>query len=84
MSQYIEELSHGDCFQYDNKKYILSCDYKKDFSRLVINLFNGTPKWFKSDDIIVKIQIFTMDKDNCIIAIKETMKNDISAIENIS
>lgn len=76
MPQYIEELNNGDCFEYADNRFILSCDYKKDLSRLAINLFDGNPKWFKSNDIIVKIQIFTMDKDNNIIAIKETKKDD--------
>ena len=78
MSLYIEELNNGDCFEYKNNKFLLSCDYKKDFSRLAINLIDGSPKWFKPNDVVLKIQIFTMDKDNCIIAIKETPKDDIN------
>jgi hypothetical protein len=75
MSKYIEELENGDCFESADSKYIMSCDFKSDGSRLCINLINGNPKWFKSNDTINSIQIFTTDKDNCIIAIKETKKD---------
>lgn len=75
MSQYIEELSGGDCFEFQDKKFVLSCDYKRDSSRLAVSLIDGSPRWFKSNDTIVKIQIFTMDRDNNIIAIKETAKD---------
>jgi len=75
MTQYIEELDNGDSFEFSGAKYIISCDFKSDGSRLCVNLNNGTPKWFKSNEMISKIQIFTMDKDNCIIAIKETKKD---------
>jgi hypothetical protein len=75
MIQYIEELENGDCFEVANTKFIVSCDFKSNGSRLCVDLATGMPKWFKSNDTINKIQIFTMDKDNCIIAIKESKKN---------
>ena len=75
MTQYIEELDNGDCFEFTGTKFIVSCDFKSNGSRLCVDLATGMPKWFKSNDIINKIQIFTMDKDNCIIAIKESKKN---------
>lgn len=75
MNQYIEELENGDCFEWSDSKFIVSCDFKSDGSRLCFNINNGTPKWFKANDTISKIQIFVMDKDNCIIPIKETKKD---------
>lgn len=78
MSNYIEELTCGDSFSCNDNKYVLTCDHKKDGSKLAIDLMTGLSRWLKSDTIVEKIQLFIMDKDNCIVAIKETKKDAIN------
>lgn len=76
-SIYIEELSNGDCFDYKNMKYVLSSDHKKSGDRLCLCLIDGSSRWLKSDTIIEKTQLFFMDKDNNIVAIKESKKDNV-------
>jgi hypothetical protein len=73
--KFIEELSFGDSFSFLNDHYILSTDYKKSGDRLGFSLIDGKPRWFKTNDIVNPIPLFTMDKDSNIIAIKETKKD---------
>jgi hypothetical protein len=80
---FIEELGSGDCFILDSVYYVLSIDHKKDGSRSCISLRDGTPRWFKGNSIVDKIQIYTMDKDNNIIPLKETIKDDTYQTQNI-
>lgn len=79
MTNFIEELNNGDSFEYLNDLFILSMDYKKDGSRLGIDLRTGNSRWFKPDLIINKIGIFYTDRDSNIIAIKELSKKDVNA-----
>lgn len=73
---YIEELKSGDCFVYEHKYFVTTIDFKKNNDRLAISLADGSPKWFKSDSIINKIEIYTLDKANTIIPIQPKIKND--------
>jgi hypothetical protein len=75
--QYIEELLCGNCFKSEDKFFIISSDFKKDSSRLSINLDSGFPRWFSADTIVEKIQIYTLDESNNILPIKETKKDEI-------
>lgn len=83
-NKYIEELTFGDCFIFEDDYYVLSIDYKKDGSRYCVSLKDGGPRWFKQDNIVEKIQIYTMDKDNNIIPLKETPKDANIKTQNIS
>lgn len=82
--KYIEELLIGDCYQHGGKPYIITTDYKKNGSRLCICLVDGTTHWIASDLIIDPIDIFTVDKDSNIIAIKERTKDAINKNTDIS
>lgn len=73
--KYIEELNNGDSFIYNDIKFLLTSDFKKDGSKLAYSLDNGNAKWFSPSDIVEKIQIYTMDESNTILPIKET-KNE--------
>lgn len=77
MTNFIEELDHGDCFQYSNTIYVLTSDSRSNGNKLCIDLKTGNSRWLQSDTIINKIQIFFTDKDSNIIAIKETKKDDV-------
>jgi hypothetical protein len=74
--KYIEEISFGDCFIYNNIKYILTTDFKNNGKRMSISLVDGSIKWIESNEIVDIIDIFTFDKDSNIIAIKERKKED--------
>lgn len=69
--KYIEELIAGDCF-VDNKsqKYILSSDYKNNGYRMCLSLSSGYPSWISSQEIVEPLALYSLDKDNNIIAIK--------------
>jgi hypothetical protein len=76
--KYIEEIGIGDCFSIKENYFIVTSDYKKNNDRFCINLQTGFGKWFSSDEMVANIDIFTLDIDSNVIAIKKREKNDIS------
>lgn len=76
--KYIEEIETGDCFEYKNKFYLLTQDFKKNGDRLCIGLLDGFSNWMPQNTIVNPTDLFTMDKENNIIAIKERKKTDVS------
>jgi hypothetical protein len=77
MTKYIEELNNGDAFILNNGTYILSSDFKKNGDKLSISLVDGNSRWVKPNEMIEHIQLFIMDKENNIIAIKESKKENV-------
>jgi hypothetical protein len=77
--KYLEELASGDCFEYSGKYYILSTDFKPNGKKLCFSLLNGFPSWLNSDTMVNLTDIFTMDIDSNIIAIKERKKSDVDS-----
>lgn len=75
--KYIEEIQPGDCFELKNKFYLLTQDFKKNGDRLCISLEDGFANWISQESIINPTDLFTMDKENTIIAIKERKKIDV-------
>lgn len=82
--KYLEELSFGDCFQYENLHYVLSRDFKSNGKKMCLCLETGFSHWFNGDLMINVTDLFTMDKNNNIIAIKERSKDDITKDKNLS
>lgn len=82
--KYIEEMNCGDSFNFHNDTFILSTDFKKSGDRLGFSLISGKPRWFKTNDIVNPIPLFTMDKDSNIISIKESKKDADYQTPNIS
>lgn len=76
--KYIEELSAGQCFEFQKNYFLLTQDFKKNGQRLCIRLDSGIGNWLKPDCIVNTTDLFTMDKDSNIIAIKERKKTDVS------
>lgn len=72
---YIEELINGDTFIYKDDKFIITSDFKKNGSRLCINLVDGSHRWLESSEIINKLPVYYIDTDNNIIALKQDSKN---------
>jgi hypothetical protein len=82
---YLEELDSGDCFTYNDLVYVVSKDFKSNGNRSCLSLVDGSSRWLEPNTMIDKTQIFTMDKDSNIIAIKESKKADVSnQSQNIS
>jgi hypothetical protein len=67
---YIEELQPGDVFIYNNIIYLLTVDFNTKLYKLCFNLKDGSPRWMKPSDMVEKINLYTLDKDNNIISIK--------------
>lgn len=85
MESYLESLENGDAFKLDNNFYIVSCDFKKDGSRLCLCPKTGNMRWYPSNTIVDSAQLYILDKDNNIIALKEIKKqNDPTKNQNIS
>jgi hypothetical protein len=70
--KYLEELSPGDCFEFQNNNYVVLLDYKKSGQRCCAMLSNGSTRWLNPDAIVDISPIYTIDKDNNIIPIKPT------------
>lgn len=80
--KYLEELSGGDCFEYNNCYYILSKDFKSNGGKMCIGINNGFPKWIDQSTIVSPIELFTLDKENNIIALKIREKTDVDSENN--
>lgn len=74
--KYLEELQIGDCFQLNSSHYIVTSDFKKDGKKFCVDLKTGYGKWINPGDMIEIIDIFTLDKDSNVIAIKERKKDN--------
>jgi len=82
--KYLEEISTGECFTLAGKYFILTADFKRNGDKLAVCLSDGLSKWVKSNDMIDPIDIFTLDKDNNIIAMKERIKDVANSTTDIS
>lgn len=80
--KYIEELHSGDCFIIDNKPYLLTTDFKSNGSKLSYCLENGSPRWVRNGDIVEIMPVYKLDKDNNIVPLKETKKDDYNFSKN--
>lgn len=76
MEKFIEELNSGDCFEIENKRFLLTSDYKKSGDRLAIDIANGNSRWFKSDCHVFVLSLYIMDSENNFMPIKED-KSDV-------
>jgi hypothetical protein len=75
--KYLEELSGGDCFEYNNQYYILSKDFRSNGQKMCIGMSDGFQKWMNQNTIVSSIELFTLDKENNIIALKLREKKDV-------
>ena len=82
--KYIEELEAGDSFSVNGNYYIATIDFKKNNTKLCIDLVNGSNRWFEATVMVEPIQIYRLDKENNIIPLKETKKDVITENQNIS
>lgn len=75
--KYLEELSSGDAFQFDNTIYVLSSDFKKNGDRMSISIQSGQFRWLGPSTMVDNCELYLVDKDNNIIAIKPKDKEDV-------
>lgn len=77
LMKYMEELSVGETFEFNNKFFIVCGDYKKNGDRNCVNLTTGFSQWIAANTIIEICPIYRLDKDNNIIAIKPKEKENV-------
>ena len=83
--KYLEELDIGECFAFDNNIYINTQDFKKNKSRLALNVKTGIGRWLSHETMVDLVDLFIMDKDNNFMPIKEREKLDANtSTKNIS
>jgi hypothetical protein len=83
MDKFIEELNSGDSFEAEGKRFLLTSDYKKNGSRMVIDIDNGACRWFESDCHVSLINLYIMDSNNNFMPIKEIQSDVPSQIKDI-
>ena len=77
--KYIEELKPGDIFTFENDKFILTKDFKKQnkqIARLCINISDGSCRWLSDDSMTDFCELFYRDKDNNFLTLKEYAKEN--------
>ena len=75
--KYLEELESGDCFRFEDKYYLKLTDYKKTGERCCISLVSGSMRWIPGESIVNEDQLYTLDKENNIIPLKTTEKQNV-------
>jgi len=69
--KYIEELSCGETFKFNDNFWLLTSDFKSNGKKLCYNMQNGNAKWFNGNDMVDFIPLYSLDSDNNIIPIKK-------------
>lgn len=75
--KYLEELEPGDSFVFENVCYVKLLDYKKNGDRCCANLKDGSTRWLESNSFVDLNPLYSLDKDNNIVALKVTEKQDV-------
>jgi hypothetical protein len=84
MQKFIEELNCGDAFEFEDRRFLVTSDFKKNGDRLCIDINSGNSRWLKPDCHIDHISLYTMDKDNNFTPIKENKSDAPPQAANIS
>jgi hypothetical protein len=74
--EYIESISPGDTFQLQGMYFVLTSDFKSNRDRLCINLIDGSTRWLNSSTMVDIVDLFTLDKESNILAIKPRKKDN--------
>ena len=78
ITKYIEELNSGDSFEFENNIYLLSSDFKKNGERMALSVKSGQSRWINASSMVHPCELYLMDKDNNIIALKPKEKEDVT------
>ena len=74
--EFLESLANGTCINVSGQYYVLTQDRKHNGYRLCISLKDGSQRWFDPSKLVEIIDIFTLDKDSNILAIKPREKTN--------
>jgi hypothetical protein len=78
--KYLEELNYGDAFLLVNNPveevFFLTSDYKKSGEKLCYSLKNGSSRWFESNLLVDLLPLYSLDKENNVVAVKPTPRAD--------
>ena len=77
--KYVEELFIGEFFNLNSEFFVNTQDFKKDGSKLAINLKTGFGKWIPHDSMVESIDLFVLDKENNFISIREREKASVDS-----
>lgn len=77
--KYIEELTPGETFSFEDSKFVLTVDFKKNGSRLAYSLIDGSPKWIASDNIVYVEPVYILDENQNICPIFNYQKEENNA-----
>ncbi|HUU87223.1 MAG TPA: hypothetical protein VMX17_05675 [Candidatus Glassbacteria bacterium] len=78
LMKYLEELIPGECFTFEKNHYIKLGDYKKSGERCCVSLNTGTTRWLQENIMVDLEPIYSLDRENNVIAIRNTEKNNVS------
>lgn len=75
--KYLEELKAGECCSIAKELFIVTTDFKRDGSRMIVNLNSGILRWMDGSTTCDTSSIFTLDNENnTFIAIKPQISNE--------
>lgn len=69
--KYIEELKNAETFKFEDQYWFLTGDFKSNGQRLCFNMNSGLARWLKASDIVEITPVYTLDKENNTVPIKE-------------
>jgi hypothetical protein len=72
--KYLEELNSGSIISIDNKRYIISNDFRlknKQKQRMCISIENGLINWFGDNSIVEHIDLYYRDYDGNILPLNK-------------
>lgn len=75
--KYLEELQTGDTFKIEDQIFVLTQDFKRGKpvnQRSCCNLNDGSHRWFPETVVVEQLGLYTLDKDNNVLPIKETLQ----------
>ena len=73
MMKYLEELSGGDLFIYEEKKYVLTSDYRirdKKNQKQCVSIDNGFSRWLGESTIVDFLDLYYRDIDGNILPVQ--------------
>lgn len=74
--KYIEELSFGDIFEFNEDLFVLTKDFDYKNNALCISLKNGQSRWLPNTTIVKLKQLYILDDENNFADIKPKNKQN--------
>lgn len=84
MEKFIEELEAGDSFEFNDGKFLITSDFKKNGDRLCVNISDGSFRWFSPNHHVTNNYLYTMDNNNNFYPIRETKSDASTQNKNFS